>query len=74
MDITVTQFKAKCLGIVDQVQKENCRVRIRKYGKVAAELVPAVEVDGRPIWARSQAQMEIVGDLMESGESWDADA
>lgn len=73
MDITVTQFKAKCLGVIDKVQKEHCRVRISKYGKVAAELIPAVEEQSRPLWGRARANTEILGDLIQTGEPWDAD-
>ena len=40
MDITVTQFKATCLGVIDKVQKEKSRVTITRHGKPAAELIP----------------------------------
>jgi prevent-host-death family protein len=36
MDITVTQFKATCLGVIDKVQKEKSRVTITRHGKPTA--------------------------------------
>ncbi len=74
MEITVTQFKAKCLGIIDKVQKEHCHVRISKYGKVAAELRPAAVEEAPPIWGRSRKETEIRGDLLATGETWDAES
>jgi hypothetical protein len=32
MDITVTRFKATCLGVIDKVQKEKSRVTITRHG------------------------------------------
>ena len=73
MEITISQFKAKCLGVVDKVQKEGFRVRISKYGKVAAELVPVVGEERCSIWGRSKDATQVLGDPTDTGESWDAD-
>ena len=40
MDMTVTQFKAKCLGVIEKVQKEKSRITITRHGRPAAELIP----------------------------------
>lgn len=71
--MSVTQFKAKCLGVVEKVQKERCRVRILKYGKVAAVLVPAHEEEESPLWGRSRGETRISGDILKTGEVWTAD-
>jgi prevent-host-death family protein len=73
MNMTVTQFKAKCLGIVEKVQREKCRVVITRSGKVAAQLVPIEESAGKSLFGRSSKQTEILGDLMSSGEMWNAE-
>ena len=74
MDMTVTQFKAKCLGIVEKVQREKCRVVITRSGKVAAQLVPVDTFPGEVLFGRSSKQTEILGDLVSTGESWHASA
>ncbi|RME67862.1 MAG: type II toxin-antitoxin system Phd/YefM family antitoxin [Verrucomicrobia bacterium] len=73
MEITVTQFKAKCLGIIEKVQREKCRVVISRHGRPAARLEPVGESTSREFFGRSRATTEIVGDLMETGEPWDAE-
>jgi antitoxin (DNA-binding transcriptional repressor) of toxin-antitoxin stability system len=73
MDISVTQLKAKCLGVVDKVQKERCRVRIRKFGRIAAEIVPWEQEHEGSLWARGRESTRIVGDLIETNEPWDAE-
>jgi prevent-host-death family protein len=74
MDITVTQFKAKCLGIVERVQREGCRVVITRSGKVAAQLIPVEGLSGKNLFGRSAKETEILGDLISTGESWHAGA
>jgi len=71
MEITVSQFKAKCLGIVERVQREKCRVVITRSGKVAAQLVPMDAISGKSIFG-SSGQTKVLGDLISTGERWDA--
>ena len=73
MEITITQFKAKCLGIVEAVQSQKQVVTISRHGKAAARLVP-VEPEDAPAWfGRAAATTRIHDDLTSSGEHWDAD-
>ena len=72
MEITVNQFKAKCLGIVERVQREKCRVIITRSGKVVAQLVPMDAISGKSIFGRSSGQTKVLGDLISTGERWDA--
>lgn len=39
MEVTATEFKAKCLGLIDQVHDGAEAVTITKHGKVVAKLV-----------------------------------
>jgi len=73
MDITVTQFKAKCLGVIDKVQKEKSRVTITRHGKPAAELIPiSVSAPGK-LFGRSKESTIILDDLLSTEEHWDAE-
>lgn len=73
MDITVTQFKAKCLGVIDQVQKGKSRFTITRHGKPAAELIPVSASAPGKLFGRSKVSTDILGDLMNTEEHWDAE-
>lgn len=70
MDISVTDFKHRCLEIVRQVEKTGQPVTITRRGKVVARLAPssgAVVGDPRKPWERLR---ELGGRLLaEPGES-----
>lgn len=73
MDITVTQFKATCLGVIDKVQKEKSRVTITRHGKPAAELIPISASSPGKLFGRSKESTVILGDLLSTEEPWDAE-
>jgi antitoxin (DNA-binding transcriptional repressor) of toxin-antitoxin stability system len=41
MDISVTDFKARCLDVIRKVEKSRKAVTIRRRGRVVARLEPA---------------------------------
>jgi prevent-host-death family protein len=73
MDISVTQFKATCLGVIDKVQKEKSRVTITRHGKPAAELIPISVSSPGKLFGRSKQSTIISGDLLGTEEHWDAE-
>lgn len=73
MEISVTQFKATCLGVIDQVQKEKSRVTITRHGKPAAELIPISASSPGKLFGRSKDSTVILGDLLGTEENWDAE-
>jgi prevent-host-death family protein len=73
MDISVTQFKATCLGVIDQVQREKTRVTITRHGKPAAELIPISASAPGKLFGRSKDSTVILGDLLGTEENWDAE-
>jgi antitoxin (DNA-binding transcriptional repressor) of toxin-antitoxin stability system len=48
MDISVTDFKARCLDLIRKVEKSGKAITIRRRGRVVARLEPAGADDGRP--------------------------
>jgi prevent-host-death family protein len=73
---TATEFKAKCLAILDEVARTGEPVVIHKRGKPVAQLVAATAVeDGYP-QHRLLGTVRITGDVLapvlSSGE-WDAE-
>ncbi|MBC7979259.1 MAG: type II toxin-antitoxin system Phd/YefM family antitoxin [Armatimonadetes bacterium] len=73
MDISVTQFKATCLGLIDQVQKEKSRITITRHGKPAAELIPISASSPGKLFGRSKDATVILGDLLSTEEHWDVE-
>jgi prevent-host-death family protein len=74
MLITATEFKAKCLQILDRVGATGERVKVTKRGKVIAEVVPPRDKAEGPAKAGlARGTLRIVGDIIEpTGEAWDA--
>ena len=73
MDISVTKFKATCLGVVEKVQKEKSRITITRHGKPAAELIPILVSSPGRLFGRAKENTLISGDLLSTEESWDAE-
>jgi prevent-host-death family protein len=61
--IAAGEFKAKCLGLLDEVQRQRKEVVITKRGKPVAKLVPIVDNDVSFIGSM-RGTMEIIGDIV----------
>jgi len=69
MDISVTEFKHRCLEIIRRVEKTGQPVAITRRGKVVARLNPtssSVEPKGLKPWERLRSSGKL---LAEPGES-----
>src|SRR5437867_5381655 len=62
-NIPATEFKAKCLELMDRVAERRETYVITKRGKPVAKLVPADPPKRRPIFGCMADRMEIIGDL-----------
>ena len=72
--IAAGEFKAKCLGLLDEVHRQRIEITITKRGKPVAKLVPINETPVSFIGSM-KGTMEIVGDIISPiDEKWDADA
>lgn len=56
-------FKAKCLAVMDEVQKKRETVVITKKGKPVARLVP-ISTEPDPIFGFLMGKGRIVGDII----------
>lgn len=74
-EIAISEFKAKCLGLIDQVKKTRKPLRITKRGEVMAELYPPAQVMSRMEWIESmQGSGETLGDIISPAsdpEDWE---
>jgi antitoxin (DNA-binding transcriptional repressor) of toxin-antitoxin stability system len=66
MIVNATEFKAKCLEILDQVNRTGEVVTITKRGKVVAELRPPYDTKPRQSGRGSAiGKITILGDIVE---------
>jgi len=70
ISITATEFKAKCLDILDHVPPEG--IAITKRGKTVAKIFPTLIDNSRLIG--SMPNMRIEGDIFSTGVKWDAES
>ena len=73
--MNASEFKAKCLAVLDQVATTGLSVEIRKRGRVVAILAPAP--DASRVWPQDslRGSVTILGDIVapaEEAEAWDA--
>jgi len=64
-EVAISEFKAKCLALLEQVRKTKKPIRITRFGKPVAEVIPPGPAAREADWLGSMAQsMEIVGDIV----------
>lgn len=74
-EVAISEFKAKCLGLLEQVQKTKQPIRITRFGKPVAEVVPASSSSASEWIGSMKDSMAILGDIVSpaSDESdWEA--
>jgi prevent-host-death family protein len=71
--IAAGEFKAKCLHLLDEVQRTRQEIIVTKRGRLVARLLP-VERESPRVFGRMKGTVEILGDIVAStGERWRAD-
>jgi prevent-host-death family protein len=60
--ISATEFKAKCLGLLDEIQESGGELVITKHGKPVAKLVSAVPPVSKT--SRGSVRGRIRGDIV----------
>lgn len=64
-EVAISEFKAKCLALLERVRKTRKPLRITRRGKPVAEIVPPTLVEDRASWLASmQGSGETLGDLI----------
>ena len=68
--LTVSKFKATCLSILDDVQKQKKRIVITKRGKPIAEVVPYLKTDRK---VSLKDSVTFIGDIVSpiAEEDWE---
>ncbi len=64
-EIAISEFKAKCLAVLEQVRATKKPIRVTRFGKPVAEIVPPTLVEDRAAWIGSMKDsMRITGDII----------
>jgi prevent-host-death family protein len=63
-DVSISKFKAKCLGLIEQVHKTRQPLRITRHGIPVAEVVPAGPDRKRKFVGDMVGTGTIVGDIV----------
>lgn len=72
MEITATQFKARCLKLMDEVALSGQLLTITKHGKPIATLSPAQSAP-KPLYGADMEILEIVDEIISPIDAqWDA--
>ncbi|MGC2112427.1 MAG: type II toxin-antitoxin system Phd/YefM family antitoxin [Candidatus Korobacteraceae bacterium] len=75
--IAISEFKAKCLSLLQQVAKTKQPIRVTRFGKPVADVVPPEETQvDRKAWIGSgKGTAKILGDIISPAsepEDWEA--
>ena len=73
--IAITEFKAQCLGLLENVARTGEALVITKHGKPLARVIPSRESGARYLQQSLAGTVTIVGDVMEPAlppEAWNA--
>jgi prevent-host-death family protein len=69
-EIAISEFKAKCLAVLERVRSTKKPIRVTRFGKPVAEVVPPTSVQERSSWIGSMKQsLEIVGDIVSPADN-----
>lgn len=71
-EVAISEFKAKCLGLLEEVRKTRKPIRVTRFGKPVAEVIPPSPP--KPTGMRLGTMVgtgKIVGDIVGPTGSWD---
>jgi prevent-host-death family protein len=71
-EIAISEFKAKCLGILEQVRKTRRPILVTRFGEPVAEVIPPStgKATGRRLGSMA-GTAQIVGDIVSPTGSWE---
>ncbi len=71
IQISASKFKEQCLSLLDHLDSEG--LVITKHGKPVARVVPA-RADCKELIGSLKGKIQINGDILSTGVSWDAES
>ncbi len=64
MEIAATEFKARCLKLMDKVSRDHEEIVITKRGKPVAKLVAVTDADVPRGYGCMEGTIKIIGDIV----------
>jgi prevent-host-death family protein len=65
VEVPISEFKAKCLALLERVRKTRKPLRITRHGKPVAEILPPTSSLERKQWLGSmKGRAKILGDIV----------
>jgi prevent-host-death family protein len=74
-EIAISEFKAKCLALLEEVRKTKKPVRVTRFGKPIAEVVPPSSVPTADWIGSMKDTIQILGDIVSPAteeDDWEA--
>jgi prevent-host-death family protein len=74
-EVAISEFKAKCLALLEQVRRTRQPIRITRHGKPVAEVIPPAPVVDRRSMFGSMKDSKIIGDIISPAndeDEWEA--
>src|SRR5262245_61184881 len=68
--VNATEFKAKCLALLDEVDEKGSTITVTKRGRVVAALVPPKRKPRKSSMGAWKGKVEIVGDIINTSYLW----
>jgi prevent-host-death family protein len=64
-EVAISEFKAKCLSLLEQVSKTRTPLRVTRRGIPIADVIPAASETEERSWIGSMSDdIEIIGDIV----------
>jgi prevent-host-death family protein len=64
-EIPISEFKARCLSLLEEVSKTKAPLRVTRRGKALADVIPASPEGEERSWIGSMSgSIDIVGDIV----------
>jgi prevent-host-death family protein len=64
-EVAISEFKAKCLSLLEEVNKSKSPLRVTRRGEPIADVVPPPAGPEEPEWIGSMVDsLEIIGDIV----------
>jgi prevent-host-death family protein len=70
-EIAISEFKAKCLALLDEVQKTRQPIRVTRRGRPIAEVGPPSPIDNRDWIGSMKGKSKILGDIISPASELD---
>ncbi len=69
--VPASDFKARCLALLDQVAENRITLLVTKRGRPVARVVPLVEEQRKPLLGSVKLLAQRDEDYYSTGEAWD---